>query len=187
MRRGDRKGSLVPFTSSLSSGVGILLLAAMAILYASCKACNGDPELKMAPPVPQKERDTVRLTMGGVEVILETALNDAERAQGLKWRTHLEPNRGMIFAYPSSQYMSFWMMDTKIPLSIAFIKEDGIVLNIYNEMRPGVISPGYASEGICRFAIEMNKGWFEDHGIKAGDRIALTEEILNLEAEESNL
>lgn len=180
MRRGDRKRSLVPLTR----GIGVLLCAAIAILYASCTACKKDPELKMAPPVPHGEAGTVRLTMAGVEVILETALNDEERAEGLKWRTHLEPDRGMIFAYPEPQPMSFWMMDTKIPLSIAFIKEDGTVLNIYNEMRPGVISPGYASEGICRFAIEMNKGWFEDHGIKAGDRIALTEEILNLEAEE---
>jgi len=148
----------------------LLLLALLPV------GCNGEKPLKDA-----KWAEEVRLTMGGVEVLLETALTDPERTKGLMYREQLAPNGGMLFVYPRVKTLSFWMSNTWIPLSIAFLREDGTVINI-EEMEPLREIVSYRSEEPCRFAIEMNRGWFATRGIKKGDRIALTSEIYGLEA-----
>ena len=121
-------------------------------------------------------KNVVILPLGGVKVVLEVAADDTARARGLMGRKKLEPDRGMIFIYPEDRIMRFWMKNTYIPLSIAFLKEDGMVVNI-EKMRPLVEDPPYISRGLCRYAVEMNQGWFDAHGIHAGDRIDLPPEI----------
>ena len=158
--------------------IRLVLVTVFVVLYTACLACEKDR--KKVPPVVSAEKEgVVCFTMGGVDVTLEVADDDSKRSQGLMRRKHLETNRGMIFLYKEPQIMSFWMKDTPLPLSIAYIKEDGTVVNI-EKMAPMVESPSHLSKGLCRFAIEMNQGWFAKHGIKAGDRIALPQELLDL-------
>jgi uncharacterized membrane protein (UPF0127 family) len=160
---------------------GWVLGALLAAISLACSTCK-DETVWAPPPVEKNGVSEVRLAMGGVEVALEVAADKEKRELGLMRRRHLKPDRGMIFIYPEPRVMSFWMKDTWIPLSIAFLREDGTVVNI-EEMKPMVASPSYVSQGLCRFAIEMNRGWFEAHGIKPGDRIVLPPELYQISAE----
>jgi uncharacterized membrane protein (UPF0127 family) len=152
----------------------------VALLLAA--ACNGKGDRELVKPVIRDRGDRVQLMMGGKKVTLEVAATHAKRAKGLMRRKALEEDHGMIFVYREPEIMKFYMRDTWIPLSIAFVKSDGTVLNI-EEMRPNTESPSHMSRGMCRFAIEMTQGWFAEHGIKAGDKITLTPEILAIKAE----
>ncbi|MDX9755819.1 MAG: DUF192 domain-containing protein [bacterium] len=119
---------------------------------------------------------TLQFELGGVPVEIEVALRMDEQTQGLMYRESMPENHGMLFVYPQPRYMSFWMKNTRIPLAIAFIREDGVISNI-EEMEPytGLFDPdvSYRSKYQCLYALEMNQGWFAKHGIKEGDRIAL--------------
>jgi uncharacterized membrane protein (UPF0127 family) len=154
-----------------AAGLAVILLA----------GCNGK-ESSLRPAVSEQPENQVELEMGGKRVTLEVAKTNAQRMLGLMKRRNLPEDHGMIFIYPESDFLRFWMKDTWIPLSIAFVREDGTVLNI-DEMRPFVTDSTYMSLGKCRIAIEMNAGWFEKHGIEKGDRIALTPEILAMDSE----
>jgi uncharacterized membrane protein (UPF0127 family) len=105
---------------------------------------------------------------------VELALTEAERQHGLMFRPRLSPDDGMLFAYPEEGNHSFWMMNTLIPLDIAFFADDGTLLNV-NEtpMYPDPRNPGsnYAtsnSKGPARYVLEMNLGWFRRKGLVDG-------------------
>jgi uncharacterized membrane protein (UPF0127 family) len=86
-------------------------------------------------------------------------------------RDSLPENRGMIFVFAKERSLSFWMRNTRIPLSIAFAKADGRIVSIKN-MRPyDDDPPHYASPEPAKYALEVNKGWFSDNRIRVGDRI----------------
>jgi len=116
--------------------------------------------------------DTLRLLdlkIRGVEISAEVADTPATRAQGLMHRKQLAKNRGMLFIFPQPDYYSMWMVNTLIPLSVAFLDEQGVILNIADmapltEESHGAIAP-------AKFALEMNRGWFKAHNIKAGDQV----------------
>lgn len=77
----------------------------------------------------------------------------------------------MLFVFDDDQYLSFWMKNTSIPLSIAFLDKNGIVTDIYS-MKPFSLEPVVSSRK-CRYAIEVNDGFFEECGLKIGDRIEI--------------
>ena len=85
------------------------------------------------------------------------------------YRKELSPDAGMMFIFPENKELSFWMKDTHIPLSIAYINEDGVILNI-EDMEPLSLA-SVPSGGSCKYALEVNQGWFEENGIQAGDQI----------------
>jgi uncharacterized membrane protein (UPF0127 family) len=76
----------------------------------------------------------------------------------------------MLFVFDDLSYQSMWMKNTLIPLSVAFLDGDGVILNIL-DMEPHTLTPNM-SAGPSRYAIETNKGWFAEHKVKAGDRVA---------------
>ena len=84
-------------------------------------------------------------------------------------RFSLRTDHGMLFVFESPQPLAFWMKNTYIPLSIAFVDASGHILNI-EDMRPQDESTHW-SRGPALYAIEMRKGWFADKGIAAGDRV----------------
>ena len=100
---------------------------------------------------------------------LEIADTPLKRSVGLMYRKELEPDSGMLFVFPENDTQSFWMKDTHIPLSIAYINEDGVIINI-EDMEPLSLN-GVPSLGPCKYALEVNKGWFEENGIQAGDHL----------------
>jgi hypothetical protein len=117
----------------------------------------------------QQSLPTTELTINGHRVTAEVATTVAARAVGLMRRFSLHADHGMLFVFDAPQPLTFWMKDTYIPLSIAFIGADGRILNI-EDMAPQTESP-HNSRGPAMFALEMKKGWFVQFAIAAGDRV----------------
>jgi uncharacterized membrane protein (UPF0127 family) len=102
---------------------------------------------------------------------VELASSPEERSQGLMRRKNLADGEGMLFIFERDEALSFWMKDTIIPLSIAFIASDGRIVEI-KDMRPLDLSPVKSSRSV-RYALEVPQGWFERAGIKPGDIVKL--------------
>ncbi len=104
-----------------------------------------------------------------VEVQVEIADDTPEQMRGLMYRTALAEDRGMLFAYPDEEHRSFWMKNTLIPLSIAFMDSEGRIVDI-QDMKPlDDKPPHYVSTEPARYALEVNKGFFEERGVGVGD------------------
>lgn len=112
---------------------------------------------------------TTTITVDGTRLVVEIADDPEERAQGLMMRDHLPAGRGMIFVYPESEPRSFWMKDTRIPLSIAFLDDEGVIKRMA-DMAPLSLEHT-KSVYPARYALEVNKGWFAEHGVQVGDRV----------------
>lgn len=111
----------------------------------------------------------VNLSAGTHLIRARVARTDEEREHGLMHRTQLPENEGMLFVYDEPSELCFWMKNTPLPLSIAFLAEDGTVINL-DEMAPQSRDPHCAAQPV-RFVLEMNRGWFAARGIREGDRI----------------
>ena len=109
------------------------------------------------------------LEVQGYKLVAEVATDDAARATGLMHRRMLPENRGMLFVFSNPTIQSFWMMNTYIPLSIAFLDEKGTIVNI-DDMAPLTTDP-HSSAKPAKYALEMNRGWFAKRGIKAGAKV----------------
>lgn len=118
----------------------------------------------------QRDSRLQSLTIAGVPLFVETAQTETERQRGLMFREHLPPDQGMLFIFPVSQIQSFWMRNTFIPLDIAFIDRDGVIVDIQH-MKPVDESVLYTSRAPALYALEVNAGWFAQHGIEAGARV----------------
>lgn len=107
----------------------------------------------------------------GVALELEVASTPAERARGLMFRPELPWNRGMLFVFEAETTAAFWMRNTSIPLSIAFIAADGTILDV-KDMEPLDETPAPPAAPY-RYALEVNQGWYAAHGLGPGDRLLL--------------
>jgi hypothetical protein len=112
------------------------------------------------------ELPTITLTIGTHKVTAEIARTPEEQMLGLMNRFSLKPDHGMIFVYERPAALSFWMKNTYIPLSIAFIAPDGRIVNI-EDMKPQTEDTHF-SKGPAQYALEMKKGWFAERGIGPG-------------------
>jgi uncharacterized protein len=117
-------------------------------------------------PVPAAELATTPLTIGTHKLTAEVATTPAQRETGLMNRFSLKPDHGMLFVFERPGPLSFWMHNTYVALSIAFIGADGRILNI-EDMQPQTDDPHW-SKGAALYALEMKKGWFAQRGIVAG-------------------
>lgn len=111
----------------------------------------------------------ISLEINGNKLSAEVAHTQMARSQGLMYRESLEENSGMLFVFTDANYYSMWMKDTYIPLSVAFIDEQGVILNI-EDMQPETRT-AHDSEGLAKYALEMNKGWFAARKIIAGAKV----------------
>ena len=109
---------------------------------------------------------TTVLTVGDHKVTAEVVVTPEQRAVGLMHRFSLKPDHGMLFVFERSEPLSFWMKNTFIPLSIAFIGADGRIVNI-EDMKPQTEDTHW-SKGPALYALEMRKGWFAEKGIGPG-------------------
>ena len=116
----------------------------------------------------------VDLTVGAATVRAEVARTPLEKERGLMFRKSLGENEGMLFVYDSDQRLSFWMRNTYIPLSIAFISADGVITQI-EDMRP-LDERTVVSERSVRYALEANQGAFARWGAAVGDRVGLPDD-----------
>ncbi|HEY5307774.1 MAG TPA: DUF192 domain-containing protein [Casimicrobiaceae bacterium] len=131
------------------------LMQALAVLLIAAPA-----------PVRAAELATTTLTIGTQTLTAEVATSPAQRETGLMNRFSLKPDHGMLFIFERPEPLSFWMRNTFVALSIAFISADGRILNI-EDMRPQTDDPHW-SKGAALYALEMKKGWFAERGIVAG-------------------
>lgn len=113
--------------------------------------------------------ETIILHLGQHRVRAEIANTPQIREHGLMQRTHLCPNCGMLFVFTKPDRYHFWMKNTPLPLSIAFIAANGAILNM-DEMQPNSTAI-HSAQGQALYALEMNSGWFSGMGIKQGDVI----------------
>lgn len=113
----------------------------------------------------------VTMRVGDHPFRVELAVTVEDRARGLMFREDLAPDQAMLFVFPDSAPRSFWMKDTPLPLSIAFISAAGVILEMY-DMEPLSLDP-VRSRFPARFALEVNQGRFTELGIAPGDRIEL--------------
>ncbi|VFR21918.1 exported protein [plant metagenome] len=132
------------------------LLACAALLPASVFAASG--------ALPLRE-----LTAGMHRIHAEIADTDASRTRGLMRRESLAPNHGMLFIFQDSDTRCFWMRNTPLPLTIAFLDDAGRVVNLA-DMAPHTETPHCSAEPV-RYALEMEQGWFSQRGIQAGARL----------------
>ena len=130
-------------------------IAAFVLCAATAFACAELPQIPLA--------------IGTHKLTAEVAATDKHRATGLMHRRMLPENRGMLFVFPDAAYHSMWMMNTYIPLSVAFIDREGVIINI-EDMTPHTQNP-HGAQRPAKYALEMNQGWFTKRGIKAGTRV----------------
>ena len=138
----------------------IIFTGAVLLLSA---ACRRGPETGVV----FGERE---IRIGEKTVTVEVAITPAQLEQGLKYRRSLPGDRGMLFAYSRAEIRPFWMKDTLIPLSIAFIDGEGRIINI-EEMEPDDGNANHWPDRPFLYALEMNRGWFEKNNIRPGDLV----------------
>jgi uncharacterized protein len=139
-----------------------LALALAGWALAPLAVAQGGPN----PPLP-----AVSLTAGGMHVIrAEVARTPMERATGMMFRTEMPTNAGMLFVFDHEGPQCFWMQNTVLPLSIAFLADDGTVVGLA-DMQPRAPEL-HCSPKPVRYALEMNQGWFAKRGIGPGFRIS---------------
>ena len=133
-------------------------------LISLLSACNADERFE--------ERDLVIQGSGGrVSIRAEIARTQEEQRQGYMHRQSIKDGEGMLFYNESDRILSFWMRNTHVPLSIAFIAYDGRILEIY-DMAPLSLETVSSSRSV-RYALEVPQGWFQRTGIRIGDRLIL--------------
>jgi len=139
--------------------LGLLALAVAWVLYQ-----DRQPQAAL-PAIPVQVGDKIIIQA-------ELAVTTEQRERGLMFRQALAPGAGMLFIYPTDRELRFWMKNTGIPLTVAFLDRGGRILNIA-DMQPNdekIIQ----SAGPACCALEVNQGWFARNGVQAGDRIRYT-------------
>jgi len=112
----------------------------------------------------------VKQLSAGIYVIqAEVATSEANREQGLMFRTKMGANEGMVFDFGAPAGVCMWMKNTLIPLSVAFIDAEGKIINI-EDMQPET-TDSHCAKKTVRYALEMNQGWFRQKNIKPGSKI----------------
>ena len=137
--------------------------AAVFLLLASLVSA-----VAIAQDGPQK-LPSITLGAGMYLIQAEVAQTPEQRSTGLMFRSAMGANEGMLFAFEEAGQQCFWMKNTLLPLSVAFVADDGSVVNIEN-MKPQTLDSHCSSKPV-RFVLEMNDGWFAKRGIKPGFKL----------------
>jgi uncharacterized protein len=122
------------------------------------------------PTQAQGKLRTIKLWLGAEEMMTEIAASEKEITTGMMFRTEMAENEGMLFILPGAQRASFWMKNTLVPLSCAYIDPDGTILEIH-DMKPKDETPIPAKVTNILYVLEVKQGWFERHKIGVGTQI----------------
>ncbi len=151
-----------------------ILLTTGAMFVAGCNKPSGaappSPAVSVAQAMPteaQPKLATIKLWIGPEEMITEMALNEVQERTGMMFRTNMAENEGMIFVLPEPQRANFWMKNTVLPLSAAYIGPDGKILEIH-DLQPKDTNPVVAATDNVLFVLETRQGWFKRHNITEG-------------------
>ena len=125
------------------------------------------PEASKAQP----RLRTMKLYLGAEELTAELALTMEQQRMGMMYRESMAENEGMLFVTPRTQRASFWMKNTTVHLSAAYIDPEGVILEIH-ELKPLDTNPVRANSDQIQYVLEVNYGWFERHNIREGMVVA---------------
>lgn len=123
-----------------------------------------------AQDAPQTRLQRTRLTAGIHQIDAQVAVTSEEHQIGLMYRQDMPQHEGMLFVFESPNRLCFWMKNTLIPLTAAFIGDDGAIVNL-EDMKPQSLDSHCAAKPV-RYVLEMNKGWFAKKGLKAGSKLS---------------
>jgi uncharacterized membrane protein (UPF0127 family) len=126
--------------------------------------------LSYAQNQPQMNLPRTTLSIGFHQLQVQVASTPEQQATGLMFRTEMPAHEGMLFVFPAPSQQCFWMKNTLLPLTAAFVADDGTIVNL-EDMQPQTTQPHCSSKPV-RFVLEMNQGWFAKKGLKAGGRLA---------------
>jgi uncharacterized membrane protein (UPF0127 family) len=135
-------------------------LAALALAMAALPACAQEPQTNLP---------RATLSAGMHQIDAQIAQTNEQRATGLMYRKEMPQHEGMLFVFERPSVQCFWMKDTLLPLSAAFVADDGTVVNIA-DMKPLALD-SHCSDKPVRYVLEMNQGWFAKKGVKAGMKL----------------
>lgn len=138
--------------------------ARLALTIAAALAAAGASAQPATPTLPTRP-----LTAGVHLITAEVAADERARETGLMYRTALAPNHGMLFVFDEPMQACMWMRNTLIPLSVAFLDADGRIVNV-EEMSPQTENLHCAKSSVP-YALEMDRSWFSDRGLKAGQTV----------------
>jgi uncharacterized membrane protein (UPF0127 family) len=119
--------------------------------------------------VPQTDLPRVQLSAGMHKIEAQVAQTPEQTATGLMWRQQMPQHEGMLFVFPQASPLCFWMKNTLLPLSAAFIEDDGTIVNIA-DMQPRSLDSHCAAKPV-RYVLEMHQGWFAKRGVKPGMKL----------------
>jgi uncharacterized protein len=139
-----------------------LILAAGSLVLSACVAAKGNPHLHEE-----------NLSIGPTTVKAEIARTPKEREMGLMFRKTLADGHGMLFVFESEDRLTFWMKNTIVPLSIAYIASDGTIKEIL-DMESQSLAP-IPSQYSVLYALEVPQGWFIRAGVQVGDKVEIPE------------
>jgi uncharacterized membrane protein (UPF0127 family) len=124
----------------------------------------------LAQEVPQTQLQRTLLSSGIHQIDTQVALTSEQHAVGLMYRKEMPQHEGMLFVFQNPTKQCFWMKNTLIALTAAFVADDGTIVNL-EDMKPQT-TESHCSLKPVRYVLEMNQGWFEKKGVKAGSKIA---------------
>ena len=118
---------------------------------------------------PQMNLQRIKLSAGLYQIDTQVALTPEQRQVGLMFRKQMPQAEGMIFVFEQPAEQCFWMKNTVLPLTAAFVADDGTIVNLA-DMKPQTTNPHCSTKPV-RYVLEMNQGWFAKKGIKAGAKL----------------
>lgn len=119
---------------------------------------------------PQLQLPRITLSAGMHLIQAQVAATPQQRAVGLMFRKDMPVNEGMLFAFEQASEQCFWMKNTLLPLTAAFVADDGTIVNLADMQPQSQVS--HCSTKPVRFVLEMNQGWFDKRGLKAGSKLS---------------
>jgi uncharacterized membrane protein (UPF0127 family) len=136
-------------------------LALTSLAFAAAALAQGEPQLDLP---------RVHLAAGMHQVDAQVARTHEQRMTGLMFRKEMPQHEGMLFVFDQPSVQCFWMKNTLLPLTAAFVADDGTIVNLA-DMKPQT-EDSHCSAKPVRFVLEMNQGWFAKKGIKAGTKLS---------------
>jgi len=125
-----------------------------------------------AQPAPQMNLPRTTLSIGIHQLQVQVAQTPEQRATGLMYRTEMPQQEGMLFVFATPSQQCFWMKNTQIPLTAAFVADDGTIVNL--EDMQAQTTQSHCSAKPVRYVLEVNQGWFAKKGLKAGTKLTAT-------------
>jgi uncharacterized protein len=171
---------MVENTRRFPEALGMMKLYAvgMMVILALSSGCQ-KPAATPAPPPPasnpnplvptqaQPRLQTIKLWLGAEELTTELALTPEQQRTGMMFRTNMAENEAMLFAFAYPHRAAFWMMNTFVPLSAAYIDPEGTILEIH-DLQPQNTNSVAASSDRVQYVLETTQGWFKKHNVAPG-------------------